>query len=116
MSHILNLVTEIAETNQAKAIDAKFAKTRENRLFLKFWKYQDLRPIFAAWSISDLIQVMYNVCRMFDGWLCIYVLALQKGFPTKASSQGYVSSIRLALWWTLDPPVGEVKANQGESI
>ena len=26
MSHILNLVTEIAETNQAKAIDAKFAK------------------------------------------------------------------------------------------
>ena len=39
MSHILNLVTEIAETNQAKAIDAKFAKTRENsenRLFLKF--------------------------------------------------------------------------------
>ena len=58
MSHILNLVTEIAETNQAKAIDAKFAKTRENRLFLKFWKYQDLRPIFAAWSISELIQVI----------------------------------------------------------
>ena len=35
MSHILNLVTEIAETNQAKAIDAKFAKTCENRLLLK---------------------------------------------------------------------------------
>ena len=64
MSHILNLVTEIAETNQAKAIDAKFAKTRENweqiifESELKFWKYQDLRPIFAAWSISELIQVI----------------------------------------------------------
>jgi hypothetical protein len=43
------------------------------------------------------------------------VLALQKLQYWKASSQGYVSSIRLALWQTLDPPVGEVKAKQGES-
>ena len=81
MSHILNLVTEIAETNQAKAIDAKFAKTRENSELQ--WKqiiFEILKISRFATNFCCLIDLRVDSGHvLFVEYLMTdYVLALQK--------------------------------------